>query len=51
MAIAYLKTRECAAAGVVHPAKVLTDDNFADMLTKALKNKAFDKLIDGMILN
>ena len=51
VAIAYHKTRECAAAGVVRPAKVLTEDNFADLLTKALKNKAFDKLIDGMTLN
>ena len=50
VAIAYHKTRECAAAGIVHPVKTMSHDNYADMLTKGLPPKSFHRLIDGMTI-
>ena len=41
VAIAYHKTRESAAAGMVHPIKIATQNNFADILTKAVTGKTF----------
>ena len=45
VAIAYHKTRESAAAGIIHPIKVMSINNFADILTKALGGKVFWRLI------
>ena len=36
VAIAYHKTWESAAAGIVHPIKIKSEHTFADILTKAL---------------
>ena len=41
VAIAYHKTREAAAAGIVHPIKIMSKHNFADILTKAVTGKTF----------
>ena len=41
IAISYHKTREAAAAGIVHPIKTDTKHNFSDMLTKPLGGKSF----------
>ena len=41
VAIAYHKTREAAAAGIIHPIKVSSKNNFADILTKAVTGKTF----------
>jgi len=41
MSIAYIKTREAAAAGIVHPVQIHSSDNFADLLTKAVTGKTF----------
>lgn len=41
VAIAYHKTRESAAAGIVHPIKIDQRNNFADILTKAVTSKTF----------
>ena len=41
VAIAYHKTREAAAAGIVHPIKIRSEHNFADILTKAVTGKTF----------
>jgi len=41
VAIAYHKTREAAAAGIVHPVKINSTDKFADILTKAVTGKTF----------
>lgn len=48
VAIAYHKTREAAAAGIVHPIKINTADNFADLLTKALTGKTFWRLYGAL---
>jgi hypothetical protein len=44
VAIAYHKTRESAAAGIVHPIKIDGKNNFADILTKAVTGKTFWRL-------
>ena len=44
VAIAYHKTRESAAAGIVHPIKIAGINNFADLFTKALTGKTFWRL-------
>lgn len=44
VAIAYHKTREAAAAGIIHPIKIDSVNNFADLLTKALTGKVFWRL-------
>ena len=41
VAIAYHMTREAAAAGMVHPIKIKSEHNFADILTKAVTGKTF----------
>ena len=41
VAIAYHKTREAAAAGIVHPIKIRSEHHFADILTKAVNGKTF----------
>ena len=41
VAIAYHRTREAAAAGIVHPIKIDGKNNFADILTKAVTGKTF----------
>ena len=41
VAIAFHKTRESAAAGIVHPIKIMSKHNFADILTKAVTGKVF----------
>ena len=43
--IASHKTREAAAAGIIHPIKIMSINNFADILTKALGGKIFWRLI------
>ena len=48
VAIAYHKSREAAAAGMIHPMKVLSKNNFADLLTKALGGQVFWSLLDRM---
>jgi hypothetical protein len=49
-AIAYHKTRESAAAGIVRPLKVDSKDNFADMLTKSLCQNTFISLRNGVMI-
>ena len=49
VAIAYHKTREMTAAGAVHPVKIGGEDNYADVLTKPQTNKAFAKLVGGVL--
>ena len=44
VAIAYHKTRESAAAGIVHPIKIDGNNNFADILTKAVTGRTFWRL-------
>jgi hypothetical protein len=41
--------REAAAAGITHPMKIDTLDNYADLLTKALTQKAFCKLVSRIL--
>ena len=48
VAIAYHKTREAAAAGIIHPIKVDGKNNFADLLTKAVTGKVFWTLYGGL---
>ena len=50
VAIAYHKTREAAASGIIHPVKTMSHDNFADLLTKALPNAAFTELLNEMTI-
>ena len=45
IAIAYHKTREAAAAGIIHPIKIMSINNFADILSKTLGGKIFWRLI------
>jgi hypothetical protein len=49
VAISYHKVREAAAAGITHPMKIDTLDNYADLLTKALTQKAFCKLVSRIL--
>ena len=46
VAIAYHKSRESAAAGIVHPIKVASKENFADILTKPMSGPAFWSILD-----
>ena len=46
VAIAYHKSRESAAAGIVHPIKVASKNNFADILTKAMSGPAFWSILE-----
>jgi hypothetical protein len=45
VAISYHKVRECTAAGIVHPMKIDTTDNYADLLNKSLTQKVFSNLV------
>ena len=49
IAIAYHKTREAAAAGIVHPLKTKGDWNFADVCTKSQTRKIHATLVGGMM--
>lgn len=48
VAISYHKTRECTAAGIVHPLKTKGDWNFSDIMTKATTEKVFRQHVGGM---
>jgi len=48
VAIAFHKTREAAAAGMVHPIKIRSEHNFADILTKAVTGKTFWALFGAL---
>ena len=48
VAIAFHKTRESAAAGICHPIKIRSKDNFADILTKAVTGKTFWSLYGAL---
>ena len=48
VAIAFHKTREASAAGIVHPIKTKGSDNYSDLLTKAITGKTFWKLYGGL---
>jgi Reverse transcriptase (RNA-dependent DNA polymerase) len=41
VAISYHQVREAAAAGIVHPIKIDSKDNYADLLTKSLSERVF----------
>ena len=41
MAIAFHRTREAAAAGIIHLIKIKSEHNFADLLTKEVTDKTF----------
>jgi hypothetical protein len=45
VAISYHRVREAAAAGIVHPMKIDSKDNYADLLTKSLPEKVFCALV------
>ena len=49
VSISFNKTRECVAAGIIHPIKVESVNNFADLFTKALPTKQFSNLVGGML--
>ena len=49
IAIAYHKTREASAAGIVHPLKTKGEWNFADVCTKAQTRKIHATLVQGMM--
>jgi hypothetical protein len=51
VAIAYHKVRESAAAGIIHPMKINTKDNFSDILTKSLTQRTFDFLVNSIMVN
>ena len=48
--IAYHKTREAAAAGIVHPIKIMSKHSFADIYTKAVIGKSFWTLYGALTL-
>ena len=48
VAIAFHKTREAAAAGMVHPVKIRSEHIFADILTKAVTGKIFWALFGAL---
>ena len=49
VSISFNKTRECVAAGIIHPVKVESANNFADMFTKALPTRDFSRLVGGIL--
>jgi hypothetical protein len=49
VACSYHKTRECVAAGIVHPIKIDTAFNISDMLTKSLPRLQFHGLLDAAL--
>ena len=48
VAISFHRVREATAAGIVHPMKIDSKDNYADVLTKSLTERVFCALV-GMI--
>lgn len=46
--IAYHKTRESAAAGIVHPIKIAGANNFVYLLMKAITGRTLRKLYGGL---
>ena len=51
VAISYHKSRECAAAGIVHPLKKEVEFNFADICTKFTTTKIYHTLLDGIMMS
>ena len=49
VAISYHKVRECVAAGMIQPIKIAGEENFADLLTKALTPQTFRYLVSGLL--
>ena len=49
VAISYHKTREAAAAGIIHPVKISGKHNFADIFTKAQNQQDFNYLTNGFL--
>jgi hypothetical protein len=45
VAISYHRVQEAMAAGIVHPMKIDSKDNYADMLTKSLNERVFCTLV------
>ena len=50
VAISYHKSREYAAAGIVHPLKTEGEFNFADICTKSTTTKTYHTLLDGIMM-
>jgi hypothetical protein len=48
VALSYHRVREAAAASIIHPIKIHTNDNFADCLTKSLAAQAFKNLVNAL---
>jgi hypothetical protein len=48
VAISYHRVREAAAANIIHPMKIDSKDNYADVLTKSLSDRVFNTLV-GMV--
>ena len=46
--IAYQKTKEAAATGIIHPIKIDSKDKFADILTNTLTGKVFWRLYNRL---
>ena len=49
VAIAYHMIRESVAAGIIHPIKIPGQNNFADILTKALPSTTHGNLATGIL--
>lgn len=49
MTILYHKTQEATAAGIVHPVKIKSVNNFANVLTKSQTLKTFCTLVGGFM--
>ena len=45
VAISYHRVREATAARIVHPVKIDSKDNYADVLTKSLPDRTFNTLV------
>jgi hypothetical protein len=45
VAISFHRVREATAARIVHPMKIDSKDNYADVLTKSLPDRAFNMLV------
>ena len=50
VAISYHLTQECTAAGISLPLKTRDANNYSDLLTKAVSNKPFAKLLGRMVV-
>ena len=49
VSISYHMAREAAAAKIIHPIKTRGENNFADVLTKALGRNSFKGLVNGIL--